>query len=162
MKIYINNQQTLTPITGQQWEGFLHSLCLAMECHPDTILSLTFADNETLHYLNRTYRDIDKPTDVLSFPQYMEHGLLGDILISTDQAQMQAQEKQHSLTYELALLATHGVLHLLGYDHATPEEEVTMFAQQDELLQAYFPTCFGAAVPASNTASGLSSAAIGI
>lgn len=146
MKMYVNSQQTTYPIVGQQWEGYLHSLCQAMECHPDTIVSLTFADNDTLHYLNRTYRQIDKHTDVLSFPQYMEHGLLGDIIISVEQAQAQAEEKHHSLRYELALLATHGLLHLLGYDHAAAEEEAVMFGQQEELLREYFLACFGESV----------------
>ena len=106
-------------------------------------VSVTFTDNEKIHALNREYRNIDRPTDVLSFPlsdgeDYDTDGdavLLGDIVISLERAQTQAEEYGHSFEREVAFLTVHSMLHLLGYDHETsPEDERDMFARQDEIL----------------------------
>lgn len=106
-------------------------------------VSVTFTDNEGIHALNREYRNVDRPTDVLSFPlsdgeDYDTDGdavLLGDIVISLERAQTQAEEYGHSFEREVAFLAVHSMLHLLGYDHETsPEDERDMFARQDEIL----------------------------
>ena len=105
--------------------------------------SVTFTDNEGIHALNREYRNVDRPTDVLSFPlsdgeDYDTDGdvvLLGDIVISLERAQTQAEEYGHSFEREVAFLTVHSMLHLLGYDHETsPEDERDMFARQDEIL----------------------------
>ena len=106
-------------------------------------VSVTFTDNEGIHALNREYRNVDRPTDVLSFPlsdgeDYDTDGdavLLGDIVISLERAQTQAEEYGHSFEREVAFLTVHSMLHLLGYDHETsPEDERGMFARQDEIL----------------------------
>ncbi len=106
-------------------------------------VSVTFTDNEGIHALNREYRNVDCPTDVLSFPlsdgeDYDTDGdavLLGDIVISLERAQTQAEEYGHSFEREVAFLTVHSMLHLLGYDHETsPEDERDMFARQDEIL----------------------------
>ena len=106
-------------------------------------VSVTFTDNEGIHALNREYRNVDRPTDVLSFPlsdgeDYDTDGdavLLGDIVISLERAQTQAEEYGHSFEREVAFLTVHSMLHLLGYEHETsPEDERDMFARQDEIL----------------------------
>lgn len=130
---------------NHRWVAFMESLGKEMEVTAQAELSLTFTDNAMMQQLNQQYREIDKPTDVLSFPQDMENNLLGDIIISIDKAAEQAQEKAHSLEFELALLATHGFLHLLGFDHAEEDEEKVMFALQDELLNKFYADCFKAA-----------------
>lgn len=98
-------------------------------------ISLLITDDETIHQLNKEYRQKDKPTDVLSFP--MEDDImLGDIVISLDTAKNQAQEREIGLEREIAFLFIHGLLHLLGYDHETSvEDEKEMFALQEEILK---------------------------
>ncbi len=110
-------------------------------------VSVTFCDNDGIREMNRNYRHIDSVTDVLSFPilgkddtgadYNPETGavLLGDIVISLERAAEQAKEYEHSLTREIAFLTVHSVLHLLGYDHVTSEEEEKdMFARQEAIL----------------------------
>jgi probable rRNA maturation factor len=113
-----------------------------------TEIGLVIAGDETVHELNRSYRGIDDTTDVLSFalceesdresegfvmpPDETLH--LGEIIISCPQAKLQADEQQHTLERELALLITHGTLHLLGYDHIEPEGEQCMRALEARVL----------------------------
>lgn len=98
-------------------------------------ISLLITDDATIHQLNRDYRKVDKATDVLSFPMD-EDGMLGDIAISLDTAKRQADDAEIGLDREVAFLFTHGLLHLLGYDHETsPEDEAEMFALQEEILK---------------------------
>ena len=106
-------------------------------------ISVTFVDLETIHEINKTYRKIDRPTDVISFA-FLDNEeviipgvpiLLGDIYICKEIAIRQASEYNHSLRRELAFLFTHGLLHLFGYDHVnSEEEEKIMFSLQDEIL----------------------------
>ena len=106
---------------------------------------LIIVDNDYIHELNKTYRKIDRETDVITFALEDEDTLvvageeriLGDIYISIDQAKKQAKEYGHSLLRELSFLAVHGFYHLLGYDHQTPEEEKVMFSKQEEVLDSY-------------------------
>lgn len=114
-------------------------------------VSISIVDDETIRELNRTYRQMDASTDVLSFalnetvegePEIhygeMEEEAdtsLGDIVISLPTAQRQAQEYGHSLERELAFLTIHGFLHLLGYDHMNDEDEKVMFARQRAILE---------------------------
>lgn len=110
----------------------------------DAELSVTFTDNENIRILNNEYRNIDRETDVLSFPLGDENGfevnpdndaiLLGDIVISVEKAMAQSEEYGHSFRREVAFLLTHSLFHLLGYDHITPEEEKEMFAKQEQVL----------------------------
>lgn len=102
-------------------------------------LTIVLTDDEQLHRLNRDFLGIDAPTDVLSFPASEtdpETGAayLGDILISIPRAQTQAQLAGHSLADETRLLVVHGVLHLLGHDHAEADEKARMWKMQDEIL----------------------------
>lgn len=120
---------------------------LKLDC--EAIVSVSLVDNSFIHVMNRDYRHIDRPTDVISFaflddenPQEREKTLhsrqpvvLGDIYISMDKAKEQAQEYAHSLKRELMFLFVHGLLHLIGYDHMTPEEEKIMFRLQDQILE---------------------------
>lgn len=111
------------------------------------IISVSFVDNKFIHEMNRDYRGIDRPTDVISFAfldgedsrDEIMHSKqmtpLGDIYISLDKAKEQAQEYGHSLDRELRFLFVHGLLHLLGYDHMTKEDEEIMFALQEEILK---------------------------
>ena len=89
-------------------------------------VSVTFADNEGIQAINREYRQIDAPTDVLSFPLFEEQGgkkQLGDIVLSLERCAAQAEEFGHSFERECAFLTVHSTLHLLGYDHVNGEEE---------------------------------------
>ncbi len=89
-------------------------------------VSVTFADNEGIRAINREYRNIDAPTDVLSFPLFEEQGgkkQLGDIVLSLERCAEQAEEFGHSFERECAFLTVHSTLHLLGYDHVNGEEE---------------------------------------
>lgn len=105
-------------------------------------VSLLLVDDEKMAELNRRYRGVDGPTDVLSFPMLEgeeisgagEEFLLGDIVISAPRALAQAEMYGHSLERELAFLTAHGMLHLLGYDHQTPDDEAEMRQRQREIL----------------------------
>ncbi|RPJ24362.1 MAG: rRNA maturation RNase YbeY [Chloroflexi bacterium] len=107
----------------------------------DSELSIILTDEARLHELNLNYLGIDAPTDVLSFPASEtdpETGAryIGDILISAPRAQAQAEAAGHPLEAELQLLVVHGVLHLLGHDHARPEEKARMWKAQAEALES--------------------------
>lgn len=122
------------------------------ECDFDAQISITFTDNDGIQKINAEFRNIDRPTDVLSFPmlefdgdgqiidnefEYDEDGriMLGDIVISLEKAKSQAEEYGHSFEREIAFLCTHSMLHLLGYDHVNSEdEEKIMFSKQEEIL----------------------------
>lgn len=133
-----------------EYEGIYQSLLERtlkhLKLNFEPIVSVSLVDDELIHQLNRDYRKIDRPTDVISFAfldneddrdaQLHGQGIvcLGDIYISVDRAKAQAEEYGHSLNRELSFLFVHGILHLLGYDHMTPEEEKVMFALQDEIL----------------------------
>ncbi len=108
-------------------------------------LSLVITDDQHIQELNRRFRGVDAPTDVLAFPLEGEEDsfivaaevsepYLGDVVISYPRAALQAQEHGHSLERELSLLIIHGVLHLLGYDHTDEEEQARMWARQDDIL----------------------------
>ena len=106
--------------------------------------NIIIIDNEKIHEINKEYRGIDRETDVISFAlednmdiEYTDFRLLGDIYISIDRCYQQALEYGHSREREICFLATHGILHLLGYDHITPEDEKEMFDLQNKLLDGY-------------------------
>lgn len=119
----------------------------------DGEVTLVIAGDDLLQQLNRDYRGIDAPTDVLSFAAQEEAegeaifvsapdaaNYLGDVIISFPTAQRQAAAVGQSVADELSLLAVHGVLHLLGYDHASAEEEADMWARQSQILASLPPT----------------------
>ena len=106
--------------------------------------SVIIVDNDYIHNLNKSYRGIDRPTDVITFAlednkfiDVPETRVLGDIYISYDKAIEQAKEYGHSIKRELCFLLVHGILHLLGYDHMNEEDEKKMFKLQKELLDEY-------------------------
>ena len=108
------------------------------------IFNIILVDEKEIHNLNKTYRGVDKPTDVISFA--LEDGntynnpyirMLGDIYICIPIAYEQAEIYGHSRIREVCFLATHGILHLLGYDHMTESDEKIMFKKQEELLNLY-------------------------
>jgi probable rRNA maturation factor len=119
---------------------------------PPYEVSLVFTDFETVKQLNRDYRGVDKPTDVLAFYMLPQKGAndsfalppdgvtrLGEVIISYPQAVEQAKEQGHPPERELALLVIHGILHLLGYDHEEPKEESEMREKERELLDRCSP-----------------------
>lgn len=96
--------------------------------------SVIFVDNEKIQTLNKTYRNINEPTDVLSFLSD-EENYLGDVFISIDKAKTQAEDFNHSLNREVGFLAVHGYLHLKGYLHETKEDEDKMNELTEEILE---------------------------
>ena len=118
-----------------------------LSLHFEPYISVTLVDNEYIHEINRNYRHIDRPTDVISFAflddnpnrdkmfQSKEMVVLGEIYISIDKAKEQALAYDHSLERELSFLFVHGLLHLLGYDHMNENDEKIMFALQEEILK---------------------------
>ena len=110
----------------------------------NAIFNIIFVENEEIHKLNLEYRGVDRITDVISFAlednnkiKEQEIRILGDIYIAIDVAYEQAKNYGHSKIREICFLATHGILHLLGYDHMDEEEEKIMFKRQKELLESY-------------------------
>jgi probable rRNA maturation factor len=120
-----------------------------LNVHPDAELSMVLLDSTSMADLHMRWMDLPGPTDVMSFPMdELEPGgrpdtpepgpaMLGDIVLCPEFAAEQAAAAGHSLGHELALLTIHGVLHLLGYDHAEPDEEKEMFALQRQLLEEW-------------------------
>ena len=152
-----NDSITLAPIPLEKWEAWFQDWLEALsqieqeEQIPLNLdqayeLSLRLTDDAEIQTLNAQYRQMDKPTDVLAFaalevdsPQSEEMRslplYLGDIVISVETAQRQAAEQGHDLSYELAWLAAHGLLHLLGWDHPDDDRLMRMLSQQEALLQ---------------------------
>ncbi|MGZ4598799.1 rRNA maturation RNase YbeY [Oryzihumus sp.] len=121
-----------------------------MRVHPQADLCLKLVDEAAMEVLHVQWMDLPGPTDVMSFPmdelrpgrdgQEPEEGVLGDIVLCPSVAARQARESGHATEEELLLLTTHGILHLLGYDHAEPEEEREMFELQRQLLLTFLAT----------------------
>jgi probable rRNA maturation factor len=111
-----------------------------LECH-ESELSILLVDDDEITQLNREYLSRDHPTNVLAFAmregehKHLHPALLGDVVISTETAQREAQQRQVTIEEEMALLLVHGILHLLGYEHEdTPEEADTMETKEQEVL----------------------------
>lgn len=144
------------------YEKIIEEIVLAAldyeKCPYEAEVSVVLTDNENIHALNKEFRSIDRPTDVLSFPMCdyetpadfdrleddaedcfnPETGelLLGDIVISIDKVREQAESYGHSETRELAFLVAHSMLHLMGYDHMEDDERIVMEKKQEEILQS--------------------------
>ena len=117
-----------------------------MKLDEDYEISVTFVRSRTIHTINRDYRGIDRPTDVISFAIQddledfeEENKDLGDIFINIDYARKQAKEYGHSYEREICFLFTHGLLHCLGYDHMEEKDAEVMFKLQDEILDPIQP-----------------------
>jgi probable rRNA maturation factor len=119
-----------------------------LHIHPAAELAIQFVEEDPMSLLHEQWMDEPGPTDVLSFPMdelrpgtaedQTPAGLLGDIVVCPSFAEVQAEKAGHPLINEILLLITHGILHLLGYDHAEPDEEREMFGLQKEILDAFF------------------------
>ncbi|CAB0810361.1 endoribonuclease YbeY [Corynebacterium diphtheriae] len=125
-----------------------------MDVHPHAEATISVVDVATMSDLHVRWMDLEGPTDVMSFPmdeltpgmgrpdaQPFGPAMLGDIILCPEFAAKQAAKAGHDVGHELALLTTHGCLHLLGYDHIEPEDEQEMFALQNELLQDWYTYC---------------------
>lgn len=149
LKIYFENNQEKENVTYKLKMLIRQAVNATLEyenVEDDCEVSITFCDDEKIRELNKKFRNIDKATDVLSFPLFDEDGLdgfvpemecmLGDIVISLERARAQAEEFGHSYEREAAFLAVHSVLHLLGYDHETGEEdELDMRRRQSDVMK---------------------------
>ena len=148
--IYITNEQKLIPVTPALRTLIKKAITGALkyeEIEDAAEVSVTLVDNARIHELNLEHRDVDRPTDVLSFPMFEDEGLdedealgeliLGDIVLSLERAKEQAEEFGHSLEREVCYLTVHSVLHLLGYDHLDEgPEKARMRAREEAVLEA--------------------------
>lgn len=148
MSLHTIEVQIDAQFQAQTSPASLHRAALMTLCHQRVEepceLAVVVSDDETLRELNRHYRNVDAPTDVLAFPDETRGpfvgapGLpryLGDVIISFPRAEEQAAEADHDVEAELQLLVVHGVLHLLGYNDVTEEQRAWMWAAQAEILQ---------------------------
>ncbi len=141
MNIYLQ-RETPTAVAEARLRAAALTVLQQQGAEPNAAVSLVLTDDAALQALNRTYRGVDAPTDVLSFEAHVpdpETGEmhLGEVLISVQRAAAQAARAGHSLDDELLLLTVHGVLHLLGFDHAETEEKARMWAAQRQALAAF-------------------------
>jgi probable rRNA maturation factor len=147
MTIEINNESAV--VVDEVRVLALASFALdKLRIHQDAELAIQFVNEDTMTTLHVQWMDEPGPTDVLSFPmdelrpgnevELSEPGLLGDIVICPQVAAAQAVTAGHETINEILLLTSHGILHLLGYDHAEPDEEKEMFGLQKEILSAFY------------------------
>lgn len=149
MSIEVRNETT-TRIDEREFVDLARFVLESMRMHPLTELSILFVDESAMEQLHIQWMDEPGPTDVLSFPmdeltpgtddQISPEGLLGDIAICPSVAAKQAASSGHSAVEEMLLLATHGMLHLMGYDHAEEGEKKVMFDLQRRLLLTFLST----------------------
>ena len=146
MSIEINNESGVE-VDEQAIQRLATFALDQMHVHPDAELAIVFVDEAAMEQLHVQWMDEPGPTDVLSFPMdelrpgsednLSPAGLLGDIVVCPQVAIAQAETAGHSPLEEMLLLTTHGVLHLLGFDHAEPDEEKEMFAIQRDILVGF-------------------------
>ncbi|MFM5952337.1 MAG: rRNA maturation RNase YbeY [Micrococcales bacterium] len=147
MTIEINNESGV--VVDEERILRLASFALDhMRIHPDAELAIQFVNEDAMTTLHVQWMDEPGPTDVLSFPmdelrpgselKLSEPGLLGDIVVCPQVAEKQALVAGHDTINEILLLTTHGILHLLGFDHAEPDEEKEMFGLQRQILSEFF------------------------
>ena len=144
MKIYFEEGQAVTQeILDTMMQAAEYCLDAEQIDTERSEISVTFVSLEEIHELNREYRQVDSPTDVLSFPQFddlddlPEEGeiMLGDVVICSDRAKEQAEEFGHSFEREIIYLFVHSVLHLLGYDHMDEDEKRIMRRREEEVME---------------------------
>jgi probable rRNA maturation factor len=138
------NNETTSDLDEKELSDLCRFVLDRMRIHPQAELAVLLVDPDTMEQLHVKWMDEPGPTDVLAFPmdelrpasddEEPKPGLLGDVVLCPDVARRQAKQAGHSTEDELHLLTTHGILHLLGYDHAEPEEEKEMFDLQQQLL----------------------------
>lgn len=143
MDVFIDNRQDKIEIEDELIEAINKAIetCLIQEKDStDFEISLSFVDNEEIHILNRDYRNVDRETDVLSFPIDDEFGvgdinILGDIIISTEKAIEQADDFSHSFLREIVYLTVHSMFHLMGYDHMDEDEKKIMREKEKSVIR---------------------------
>ncbi|RPF28778.1 rRNA maturation RNase YbeY [Georgenia muralis] len=146
MSTEINNESGYE-VDGEEFAALARYVLDEMRVHPQAELSILFVTTDVMAELHERWMDEPGPTDVLSFPmdelrparegEQPAEGTLGDIVLCPEVAATQARTAGHSTVEELLLLTTHGILHLLGYDHAEPDEEKEMFDLQRQLLLTF-------------------------
>lgn len=146
MTIEVNNESS-TEVDEKALSDLARFVLDRQRIHPAAELAVLLVDTAAMEQLHLQWMDEPGPTDVLSFPmdelrptpddEEPEQGLLGDVVLCPEVAATQARAAGHSTEDELHLLTTHGILHLLGYDHAEPEEEKEMFGLQKSLLSGW-------------------------
>lgn len=118
----------------------LNAVCQILQVDPATVeVNYAFVSSRKIHQLNQKFRQVDRPTDVLSFPDgdinpETNRRFMGDVIICRSVAKRQAKELGHSLAREITFLQVHGTLHLFGYDHVEPNDEVKMLGLQREIM----------------------------
>jgi probable rRNA maturation factor len=136
-----------TGLDARHFERLARFVMDRMRVHPQAELCIKAVDEPTIAQLNAQWMEKEGPTDVLAFPmdelrpglvnEEPEEGVLGDLVLCPAVAERQGETAGHGFLAEVELLTVHGILHLLGYDHAEPEEHREMFGRQDDLLQAW-------------------------
>jgi probable rRNA maturation factor len=149
VSIEVNNESGVV-VDDAKLQRLARYVFEALHVHPDVELAIVLVDEAAIEQLHVQWMDEPGPTDVLSFPmdelrpgsidKPTPPGLLGDVVICPQVAQLQAETAGHSTEQEILLLLTHGILHLLGFDHATQEEETEMFGLQRDLLLGFSTT----------------------
>jgi probable rRNA maturation factor len=145
MEVWVTNLQHKVSIETSFIRDVVMS-ALRMEGHPQPPdVSVALVDDAYIRVLNREYRGVDQPTDVLAFPMESESGArgdpaLGDIVISLERAREQARQFKHPIRREVALLAVHGLLHLLGYEDDSEAGASAMWSKQKQLLERILGT----------------------
>ncbi len=146
MEILIKNQQKIIKLNQRKIKGILKKVLQYLKVDEETEISVLFTDDKFIRSLNNKYRGIDKPTDVLSFslkegavksPDVESDKLLGDIIISVETAQRQADNLNHSMEKELTVLLIHGLLHLTSYDHEEDKDYKIMREKESETLKIF-------------------------
>jgi probable rRNA maturation factor len=138
--IFLEKIENLDPdLPGEVAENAALQALKHQSAPENTDLTIVLTDDNQLHELNRQWMDVDAPTDVLSFPSdeidpESNNRYLGDVLISVERAAEQAKASGHALEAEVQLLVVHGVLHLMGHDHADMDEKARMWKAQSEIL----------------------------
>ena len=146
MKILINNEFPEIKVDARKIEQQIGKVLISLDCNEHEI-SILFIGDQGIRDLNHQFRNIDRSTDVLSFPQILAGELeipgalvLGDVAISLERARCQSEEHGLSFEEELTLLLIHGILHLLGYDHeVSDQEEERMRSKTRELFSLIYP-----------------------
>jgi probable rRNA maturation factor len=146
MEILIKNQQKRIKLNQRKIKEIIKKVLQYLKVDEETEISILFTDDKFIRSLNNKYRGNDKPTDVLSFSlqegavkssEVESDKLLGDIIISADSAQRQANNLNHSMEKELTVLLIHGLLHLTGYDHEKNKDYKIMREEEIEILKIF-------------------------
>ena len=140
--VFDNEEKVGSELLNKMEESVEHALLLEGIDSDRVEVSVSFVSLDEIHDLNKEYRGVDNPTDVLSFPQFERDEevpdfgpiYLGDVVICTDKAKSQAEEFGHSYERELIYLFTHSILHLLGYDHMIESEKKEMRLREEEIM----------------------------